>query len=71
MDGTTAGYDATRARWAADNEAYWMAAAAGLVVAVVETAVAEAVQAAAREATLKHLARSKALSRGQMLLTCA
>jgi hypothetical protein len=30
MDGTTAGYDATRARWAADNEAYWMAAAAGL-----------------------------------------
>ena len=30
MDGTTAGYDATRARWAADGEAYWMEAAAGL-----------------------------------------
>lgn len=30
MDGTTAGYDATRARWAADPEAYWMEAAAGL-----------------------------------------
>jgi len=30
MDGTTAGYDATRAQWAADSEAYWMAAAAGL-----------------------------------------
>ena len=30
MDGTTAGYDATRAHWAADSEAYWMAAAAAL-----------------------------------------
>lgn len=30
MDGTAAGYEATRARWAADEEAYWMEAAAGL-----------------------------------------